>query len=587
VLVDPVRSGEFLRVDTLAFDVVAGRAASLAAVAPSTVAPGEQARLRVRAEDYWGTRARDYDATLAVEAGDGVEAPDELVVEDGVGETTFVAGEGVNRVGVRDEGRGFAATANPTLVDDAFEDDRRTFWGDVHGQSGETVGTGTVREYFAYARDSGFVDFAAHAGNDFQITDDLWETIQEAVRTFHDPGEFVTFPCYEWSAHTPNGGDHNVYFRDDAEDGHPIYRSSRWLVTDDDDERAEGTHPVERLYDRFEGRDDVLIIPHQGGRPAPLDAYDPDLTPFLEITSVWGVFEWFGEEALDRGYRVGFVGGSDDHSGRPGATPPDMLPKHNVDGGLMGARADALSREALWDAFTDRRVYATTGERILLRARVDGEPMGGEVTADPAVDVGVHGTAPVQEVDLFRGDERVARETLADAGDGAGDGTTTVEVRWSGAKGTGRDKVVDWSGGLSLSRGAIRDVEPFGIDRPTQGVVDRTTTSVEWEATTTGDHQGVRLAVEAPADTTLAVHAGPASASAALDDLDADGSHRIDAGLLDAALSLRRASADAPLDADLRLEDPDPPAGTHPYYVRVRQVDGEMAWSSPTFVTVA
>jgi hypothetical protein len=32
------------------------------------------------------------------------------------------------------------------------------------------------------------------------------------------------------------------------------------------------------------------------------------------------------------------------------------------------------------------------------------------------------------------------------------------------------------------------------------------------------------------------------------------------------------------------LSDPEPLAGTHPYYVRVRQADGEMAWSSPTFV---
>jgi hypothetical protein len=31
--------------------------------------------------------------------------------------------------------------------------------------------------------------------------------------------------------------------------------------------------------------------------------------------------------------------------------------------------------------------------------------------------------------------------------------------------------------------------------------------------------------------------------------------------------------------------DPEPTAGTHWYYVRVEQADGELAWSSPMWVT--
>ena len=32
-----------------------------------------------------------------------------------------------------------------------------------------------------------------------------------------------------------------------------------------------------------------------------------------------GQFEWLLREAIERGYKVGFVAGSDDHKGRPGA----------------------------------------------------------------------------------------------------------------------------------------------------------------------------------------------------------------------------------------------------------------------------
>ena len=44
-------------------------------------------------------------------------------------------------------------------------------WGDLHGQSGETVGTNPAETYFRYARDKAFIDIVGHQGNDFQITD--------------------------------------------------------------------------------------------------------------------------------------------------------------------------------------------------------------------------------------------------------------------------------------------------------------------------------------------------------------------------------------------------------------------------------
>ena len=46
----------------------------------------------------------------------------------------------------------------------------RHFWGDLHGQSEETIGTNTAEAYFSFARDYAFVDATGHQGNDFQIT---------------------------------------------------------------------------------------------------------------------------------------------------------------------------------------------------------------------------------------------------------------------------------------------------------------------------------------------------------------------------------------------------------------------------------
>lgn len=573
VLVDCHGTGQFEPVPgDLAFDVVPGRAESLAAVAPSTVAQGETAVVRARAVDRWGNVDPDCEAALAVETADG-ERVGELPLEAGTGAAEVTVGEAdVHRFVVRDAERGWSATTNPV---ERAEGDRRTYWGDLHGQSGETVGTGTVREYFAHARDRAFVDFAAHAGNDFQITDAVWDEIRAAVRDFHDPGAFVTFPCYEWSANTSVGGDHNVYFRDDAA---PIGRSSAWQVAEGAD-RAAGTRPVEALYERYRGRDDVLVIPHQGGRPATLDGLDPDLTPFVEVASVWGHFEWFGREALAAGHPVGFVGGSDDHCGRPGDAPPDNLAKHNVSGGLMAAVADDLGREALWDAFVERRVYATSGARIGLDLEAAGAAMGEETAADGPVglEATVRGTAPVAGVDVFRGTERLGTRAF-DAGD------ALVEVAWTGSRGRARDKLVDWSGGAAVDRGVVEAAEAFGFDHPEQGVVERTPTEVRWDAATSGNAQGVRLAVDAPAGATLAVGTAQAGLEVDLDGLDAPRS--VDAGPLERELTVRRVGRPTGRDVAVEWRDEEPPAGTHPYWVRVRQVDGEVAWSSPVFVTV-
>ncbi|MFB6300519.1 MAG: DUF3604 domain-containing protein, partial [Halobacteriales archaeon] len=524
---------------------------------------------------YWGNVAEGFNGELMLEAPSSIAAPETVSVTDGVATGSLeIREDGVHRVSVSKPDEDLATMTNPLRTDST---DPGLYWGDIHGQSGETVGTGTVWDYFAFGRDRAFLDFAAHAGNDFQIDETFWTEIKEAVDEYNEPGEFVTFPCYEWSANTPNGGDHNVYFNG----GDPELRhSSSWLIEDQDDfARHEGVFPVKKLYEHYENRDDVLIIPHQGGRPATLDVFESDLSPFLELVSVWGVFEWFGHEALDQGYPIGFVGGSDDHTGRPGATSPANKADFTIDGGLMAAQTDTLDRDGLWDAFTDRRVYATTGARIILETSIASASMGQATTTDGAVeaDVSVHGTAPLERIDLFRGSQRVATQDL-------GDGDDRVTVTWSGSKGRVRHKTLDWSGGLTIDDGRIRSATDAGFDHPNSGIQQVTDTAVRWLGETAGNYQAIHMNVDAPPGTEVVLSTEPANGRfqlAALDDgpvVIADRPHC-------QAIARRTAQATDP-DATIQLRDPDPPTGEQAYYIRVRQADGEMAWSSPSFVTV-
>ena len=125
------------------------------------------------------------------------------------------------------------ARANPLRVVAAAP--LRRYWGDLHGQSGETIGMGSAESYFRYARDKAFIDMVGHQGNDFQITDAFWQKLNRLTAEFDAPGRFVCLPGYEWSGNTGMGGDRNIFFR---HEGRPIRRSSHILVEGQDLDRC-------------------------------------------------------------------------------------------------------------------------------------------------------------------------------------------------------------------------------------------------------------------------------------------------------------------------------------------------------------
>ncbi|MEC7050120.1 MAG: DUF3604 domain-containing protein, partial [Pseudomonadota bacterium] len=106
------------------------------------------------------------------------------------------------------------------------------YWGDLHGQSGETVGIGRIEDCMNFARNKAFLDVVCHQGNDFQIKDSFWKHLNDVTADWNEPGRFTTFPGYEWSGNTAVGGDRNVIF---AEEGFAIRRCSHALLEDRSD----------------------------------------------------------------------------------------------------------------------------------------------------------------------------------------------------------------------------------------------------------------------------------------------------------------------------------------------------------------
>src|SRR5262245_1999124 len=391
VYVDAFATYEFTEVpESPGFALVAGPAARWKAILPSLVAAGEPFRLAVVAEDLWGNPTRiDRPIVLAPSRPvAGLPARIAPTAEDGprVMEGLTVADPGDLNLTLSAETGEELARANPLRV--VAGAPLRRYWGDLHGQSGETVGTNPAESYFHYARDSAFVDIVGHQGNDFQITDTFWHGLNCLTAAFDEPGRFVCVPGYEWSGNTGLGGDRNVFYRSE---GRPIHRSSRILVPGQAPQQ-EDCHTAKDLFRALAG-EDAVVIAHVGGRYADIHfAHEGRLERSVEEPSTWGTFEWLLHDAFAKGYRVGVVCHSDDHKGRPGATRPGASTFGAI-GGLTCYFMPELTREALFEALRRRRHYGTTGTRLFLDLRGSFEQAVTGFSEDPQF-------APAQEISV-------------------------------------------------------------------------------------------------------------------------------------------------------------------------------------------
>ncbi len=583
--------------------IVGGRAARLVVVAPSTVVIGQPFRLLIKAEDEWGNPAKAYRGTVEAQA-DAVDIP---VTRHSFGpedkgvrlmEGCRSIKDGVHKVMVVDSENGLTGRSNPILSSrDSAQ--HTLYWGDPHG--GQIAMATKIPDFFHYARDVAGIDFVGYQRNDHSLSNEDWVLQQRAESEFYRPGHFVPLPGFEWSGSTSVGGHHNVYFR---RYNQPIRRSSHSGVGDKSDVGTNLTHVVD-VYRAYRN-EDVVITPHVGGEHADLSYHEPTLEPALEIVSTHGSFEWFLQEVLERRYKLGLIGGSDSHTGRPGTDHPGHQPRRYAKAGLTALFASQATLESIHGALKARRCYATTGARILVRVDGDHHPMGEEyaTSSSPKLSVFVAGTAPLESVELFSGQEKVYDHPL-----GLVPTRNRVRVLWEGASRKTSYSGVVWDGSLRVTRGAIRSVDQLRFDSPRSHVFDITTDALSWHSVTCGYRSGIVLDLSGADEAELQIavrtamitgalyggHGGEnprkmsyAPAESLVFDVSlrelARGPREVDIGVLNRKITVTLAPEPSVETTEFTFTDPSPRPGVNPYWVRIVQTDTEMAWTSPVFV---
>lgn len=458
--------------------------------------------------------------------------------------------------------------------------DYTLYWGDLHRHSLVSRCTAgdepSLEDFYRYAWDVCEYDFWAVTDHSENSTDYQWWSIQKIADLFRIDGRFVPLYGFEWTS--ADTGHQNVIFGDVAR-GAPIFSAF-----------ADGTTDPAGLWEALSRHPDypAITIPHHPGAAMvhnDWDYHDPRYGRLVEIFQACrgnyeglGCFRQYSDatregtfviDGLKRGHRFGLIGSSD----------------HGHGASYVGAFSESLDRAAIFDALHSRRTFAATTRDVVVDVRMGDTFMGEEVSTDGLRRFQVHaeGYTELARVDILR-DGEVVFATSPDLH--LPDGWVVVPLRleWGGS-----EETTVWDGTLRVNGGRIVRT-PFWSPE----IVRVGETELAWANTTKSfgepygaQRGGIELSVVGPPEAVVSVTLPDRSLEVTVAELldepvheaaGSPGAFRIQPGI--GGLSGLGSST-----ADITwTDDSDAPAF---YYVRVFQVDGEIAWSSPIWVTPA
>jgi hypothetical protein len=584
--------------------IVPGPPVLFKAIMPTRQRVDTRFRLCLKGEDRWGNPSDLCDQTFALRASLPVEGlPETITFETGafsqIIENLMVEEGGDLVIELLDGDGAVAARSNPCRI--STEAALLPYWGDLHGQSEETIGTNSAREFYEFARDKAFLDICVHQGNDFQITNEFWATLNELSAEFTVDDRFVVFPGWEWSGNTGLGGDRNVLH---MHEGRQIHRSSHALVEDLSDLHTDANSAAD-LFEALKG-EDCTVFAHIGGRYADIEmAHDERLEKAVEVHSAWGTFEWLIEDAFEQGYRVGIVSNSDGHKGRPGASHPGAT-NFGSYGGLTCVLAPTFSRAGIMEGLKQRHHFGTTGSRVMLDTRAvfdnpaelfSDDPNLGDVTSGPVGEammgdilrsadgevsfkIDVHGASPIERIDIRNGLETV--EVFRPYGEA--ELGRRIRVLWEGSEYRGRGRETHWDGHAEITGNSFEDVT--AINRYSQDKrFERTGQSrLDWVALTTGGFGGFDAVLDDPMAGTLTIDTALVKETISIADIGRDEMIFANGGI-DRRIRIFRLPDENPhraviLERRIKLA----PDRDNALYVRITFEDGHFAWSSPIYI---
>jgi len=415
----PIRKSEF---DTLPYIRVKGHSATTLHVTCRPLhAVDEPFSLNVAAIDLYGNPAEDFEGIVQLKAAPALKLPASVTFTRNDRGCKRIAGLSGTRPGwyrVTATQGPLSSQSNYVVVSSELPA-TRLFFGDMHVHTLDCDGTNDILEHFNYAPTVAGLDFGAvscHA--EYFGCQAAWLRYLTETARANCPGEFVTFPGYEWAQE----GHNNAYFLSEK-DTVLVWGEKRMKALgyppDEPAFRVGAANEKEFMATLRDLKQPVFTIAHAASA---YSQYIDDSVHWLdEIYSCVHHDRTERENRLRRnlarGLRLGVVAGSDQHRltmGHLCREPGKLWPQGGSEStqyqtaGLQATYAAELTREALYSGMKERCTYGTTGARIVLLFHCGKAPMGARVMMQdgvcPSFEFDIGGTASIKEVALCRYD---------------------------------------------------------------------------------------------------------------------------------------------------------------------------------------
>ena len=295
----------------------------------------------------------------------------------------------------------------------------RIYFGDMHTHTLDCDATNDIHEHYYYAPKVAGLDFGSvscHA--EYFGCAAAWQRYLRETAKANRPGEFITFPGYEWAQQ----GHTNAYF---------LSEKDAVLIWGEKRMRAIGNPPDEPAFRVGAANEkEYMKLLRELEQPAFTiahvhTAYTKDIDDSVhwldEIYSCHHHNRTKRENRLrsnlKRGLRLGVVAGSDMHRltmGHLCREPGERWPQGGWEScqyqtaGLQATYASELTRIGLYEGMKSRCTYGTSGARIVLLFRCGDSPMGSQVEVragkEPEFEIEVGGTNTLSEIALCRCD---------------------------------------------------------------------------------------------------------------------------------------------------------------------------------------